>query len=173
MHENECTFPNTLEILYLWYMSAIFIHFQYEMKRIISFQGLVWSSKAVLLQCKNAHVHVHRRMGRWLWSDRGKSQQTYKKLLLQADTQKRIYQMVASSVLHLLVHSSTLGTLCMLTFAFLIVINLLASEDTSFFTYRLIQHHFYGPGELPVEHKASSLSPAAASEKPFMKVEKK
>lgn len=80
--------------------------------------------------------------------------------------------MVASSTLDLLVHSSTLGTLCMLTFAFFIFINLVASEDTSFFTYRLIQHHFYGPGVLPVEHRASSLSPAAASEKSFMKVEK-
>lgn len=80
--------------------------------------------------------------------------------------------MVASSILHLLVHSSTLGTLCMLTFAFLIFINLVASEGTSFFTYRLIQHHFYGPGVLLVEHRASSLSPAAASEKPFMKIEK-
>lgn len=45
-------------------------------------------------------------------------------------------------------------------------------RGTSFCTYRLIQHHLYGLGVLPVEHRASSLSPAAASEKPFRKVEK-
>lgn len=60
----------------------------------------------------------------------------------------------------------------MLTFAFLIFINLVASEGTSFFTYRLNQHHLYGPGVLPVEHRASSPSPAAASEKSSMKEEK-
>lgn len=43
---------------------------------------------------------------------------------------KKNYQIVARSILHLLVHPSPLGTPCMLTFVVLIFINLVASEDT-------------------------------------------
>lgn len=77
--------------------------------------------------------------------------------------------MVAGSILHFLVHSSTLGTLCTFIFVIAIFINLAASEGTEFSTYRLIQHHLYGPGVLTVEHRASSPNPAVASEIPFMK----
>lgn len=90
----------------------------------------------------------------------------------KADTQKMKLPDVSKKYSPFACAFLTLETSCMLTLVVLTFINLVASEGTYIFTYQLIQHHLYGPGVLPVEHRASSLSPAAASEKPFMKVEK-